>query len=188
MYVSRIKINNKIFSIILSAASAILAWLFLANIIVKQKITYLPLALLIYLVGISISYYFLHIKNNMLFPEKIHHYTAKQIVFRALFSGFIIMLTVFLSKTLSPFWGGIFGAFPAGYLPAFAILHFFYGPPMLFKVAKNISIGSFCFASYLIASHWSFPAFGIIGGTFVSFMVSLFILYLIHHLTKLRSI
>jgi len=187
MYASLIKINNKIYSIILSATSAIVVWLILAKVVVTLKISYLPLALVIDLVGITISYYFLHIKNNIPLPEKIHHYTKKQIIFRALFSGFIIMFTVFLSKTLSPFWGGIFGAFPAGYLPAFVILHFYYGPPMLFKVGKNISIGSLCFASYVITSHWSFPAFGLIGGTIVSFVVSLFVLYVIEYSSKPKN-
>lgn len=183
MYISLIKTDNKFFSIFLSVIAAFSAWFAIAVVIVTRKISYFPISLGIYLVCVAISYYFLHVKSTVPLPEKIHHYTTRQIIYRSLFAGLMIAFTVFLSKAANPFWAGIFGAFPAGYLSAFIILHFYYGSPMLFKVAKNISIGSFCFVSYLIASHWSFPAFGVLGGTAVSFAVSLVVLWIINNLS-----
>ncbi|MES3032038.1 MAG: DUF3147 family protein [Patescibacteria group bacterium] len=188
MYMSLVKVKNKFLSIFLSTISAFSAWFILAVVIVTNKISYFPLAFGIYLSCVAISYYFLHVKNTVPLPEKIHHYTTRQIIYRSTFAGLMIAFTVFLSKAVNPFWAGVFGAFPAGYSSAFIILHYYYGSPMLFKVAKNISIGSFCFASYLIASHWTFPAFGVIGGTAVSFIVSLIVLWLIEYGTKSKTI
>lgn len=184
MYMSLVKVKNKYFSMFLSVVAAFLVWIVFASVIVEKEISYLPLALGFYLVCVAISYYFLHVKNVVPLLEKIHHYTTMQIIYRSSFAGLMIAFTVFLSKAVNPFWAGIFGAFPAGYSSAFIILHYYYGSPMLFKVAKNISIGSFCFASYLIASHWTFPAFGVIGGTVTAFVVSLVVLYLIQYSTK----
>ena len=130
------------------------------------------------------GYYFLTKKNNA--PEHIAPltYSLWQKIGRALFAGSIITLAVYLSKTLHPFWGGVLSSFPATYSSTFIILRWYYDPGMLSKVARSIPFGSIIYTLYVLAVHWTYPAFGIIGGTVVAYTLCLIPFFLLLRFKK----
>ena len=178
LYLSKIKLP-KIYSILLSFSGGVLTWLTLSIPFTFIKFDNLLIPLIIAIIDISIVYYLLTIKNNVTPYIKPIIYTTMQKIGRAVFTGSIICLAVLLSKIINPFWGGIFSGFPAAFSSTFIILHWYYGSNMLFKVGKSVAAGSLVYLSYIIAVHWTCPAFGIIGGTITAYMVSLVIFFFI---------
>lgn len=183
MYLSKIKLK-KIYSILLCLTGAIFTWFLISLPFAYIKFDNLLLAIIIYIIGAFITYYFLSIKNTRNEKIKTIKYTNAQKIGRAIFAGSIIALSVFLSKVINPFWGGIFSGFPAAFTSTFVILHWYYGERMLFKIGKTVAAGSFVYTSFIFASHWAFPAFGIILGTLLSYSVSILIFFTIKKLKK----
>jgi len=178
IYFSKIKIN-KILSILLSTILGLSTWLIISIPLAIIKFDNLLLSLIIYLIPVSISYYFLTHKNKIeKTPDKLT-YSNTQKIGRAIFAGSIIALSVYLSKVIHPFWGGIFSGFPAAFLSTFIILHWYYDSQILFKIAKTIPIGSIVFIIYIWTARYSFPAFGIWGGTILSYLISLVFFFIL---------
>ena len=100
-------------------------------------------------------------------------YTAAQKIGRAAFIGFIVAAVVFLGKTLNIFWGEILAMFPAAFSSTLMVLHWYYGPESLFAAARKIPIGSLSICIYSVATMYSFPKFGIVIGTIISYAASL---------------
>ena len=171
LYLSKIKLS-KWKSISLSVIGSLTVWFVLAAPLAIFEFNDLFLSILIYLVVAAIAYYFLTIKPGVALEQKLLKYSMKEKLFRAIFSGSIITLAVFLSRALGPFWGGIFGMFPAVFLSTMIILHWNYNSEFLFKVWKNSPIGTIIFCVYSLSLIYTFPAFGIFFGTLASYFVS----------------
>jgi hypothetical protein len=183
IYLSKIKLP-KILSIIISLLGGLTIWFLFSLPVVFTQFSDVWLSLLGYALLTIVSYFFLTKKNNIVTNHTLITYSNAQKVGRAIFAGIIITLAVFLSKTLNPFWGGIFGGFPAVYISTFITLHWYYGSDMLFKVAKKIPEGSIVFIAFIFASHWTYPAFGIFGGTVLAYIVSLIFFFILMKLKK----
>ncbi|MDQ3076347.1 MAG: hypothetical protein M3Q34_04455 [bacterium] len=103
------------------------------------------------------------------------NYTTKQMMARASFIGFIIVLMATLSKFVSPFWGSIFAVFPAGVGSLLMIFHWQYSPDHLSGLLQKLPIGSLLIFVYIIAVVYFFPLFGPIAGTLISYILSLIV-------------
>ena len=99
-------------------------------------------------------------------------YTLSQKLGRTAFVGLILVLVVFLGKTVSPFWGGILAMFPAAFSSVIMILHYYYGPKSLFPIMRNVALGSLSLFAYAITVMVVFPFFGFIVGTLIAYAVS----------------
>ena len=183
MYASRVHLK-KIQSIFFSLISGLASWFLLSVPLALYKFDNLLISVCLFISAAAIAYYFLTIKNKNNNQDIPLAYTASQKIGRAVFAGAIICLAVFLSKILHPFWGGIFSSFPAAFTSTFVILHWYYGSDMLFKVGKTVAAGSFVYMPYVLASHWTFPAFGIIGGTITAYAISLAFFFVLWKLQK----
>ncbi|MBT4936350.1 DUF3147 family protein [Candidatus Peregrinibacteria bacterium] len=172
IYLSKIK-TNKITSILISTTLSLLTWFILSIPLAIIKFDNLLLSLVLYLIPVMVSYYFLSYKNKVEKNSEKLTYSNFQKIARAIFAGLIISLSVYLSKMIHPFWGGIFSGFPAAFLSTFIILHWYYGSQMLFKIAKTIPAGSIVFIIYILAARYTFSSFGIIGGTILAYLISL---------------
>jgi len=172
LYLSKLN-KNKVRSLVLSMTGSIFVWLILSIPAAVFKISNIYLAMLEYLVMVFIGYYFLTIKNKATKPQTLLKYTNLQKIGRAIFAGSIIALAVLLANILNPFWGGIFGSFPAVFTSTFVILHWYYGNSMIEKVVKAIPIGSIIYVVFILAVKYTYPAFGIIFGTIVAYLISL---------------
>jgi hypothetical protein len=169
-YVSRI-IKSKNIQIILSCAVSICIWFVIALPIAVYELNNLVIGILGYVVIAILSNRLLNRKNYE--KSAPHTYSFGQKVGRSVFTGSIIVLIVFLGKTLSSFWGGIFTMFPAAFLSSLMILHRYYDPKILFTTIKSVPLGSVTLLVYSLTVMLAFPAIGFIPGTVVAYIASL---------------
>jgi len=155
----------------------LIAWFVIAVPLAIIKFDNLYLSLSGYLVLLLTAFYFLTVSPKQKALHIPLKYSVWQKIGRAIFAGSIITLAVFLSKTLGPFWGGIFSIFPAVFLSTLTIVYWHYDSLFLFKMWKNAPIGSVIFTLYPITAIYTFPAFGIWGGTFASYSICLLLFF-----------
>jgi MFS family permease len=169
--------------IILTFILSISIWFLVAVPIVILKINNLFFGIIGYFIIIFICHLLLRKKSHEKPPALT--YTFNQKLGRATFVGFIVFLVVFLGKTLNPFWGGIFTMFPAAFSSTLILIHYYYGSKMIFPTFQKIPFGSISLFIYTISVMITFPIFGFILGTFISYIASLiFILILISKNTQ----
>jgi len=178
LYLSKLKIP-KVFSMMLCTIGSLLIWSLFAFPIAITQLTNMWLSFAIYIVFGGIAYYLLTVLPKGTSNHKPLHYTTVQIIGRAIFAGSIITLAVFLSKVLDPFWGGVLSAFPAVFISTLTIVYWYYDSGYLFKVWKNAPMGSIIFTVYPFAAIYTFPAFGIWGGTLASYSVCLVVFWIL---------
>ncbi len=172
LYLSKV-FSKKLPSITLSVAGSLIVWFVLAVPLAIFEFSNLFLSLAGYVILAALAYYLITMRPNKKSFHKPLKYTLVQKIWRAVFAGSIITLAVFLSKVSGPFWGGLFTAFPAVFISSLTIVHWHYDSAFLFKVWKNSPLGSLIFTIYPLVSIYTFPAFGIWGGTLTSYLVCL---------------
>jgi hypothetical protein len=175
------KTESRILQIILGFAVTMLPWFLLVSLIARNKPTNVPFVLFVFAAVVAVSHFILK-KNTAEKPIAIS-YTAPQTVSRAVFAGVIIALVVFLGKTLGPFWGSIFSAFPAAVSSTFILIHWHYGPSALFPTILRLPLGALLIPVFALSAMLFFPLVGFILGTLLSLAVSLatsFLLSKIH--------
>lgn len=171
LYLSKIKIS-KIPSMALCVFGSLSVWFVLTLSLVVVQISNIWISLAGYIVLTAIAYYFITFKSHTISVYSALRYSNLEKIGRAIFAGAVIALSVYLSKTLGPIWGVVFGAFPAVYLSTMTIVYWHYDSPYLFKVWKNSPLGSMVFLIYALSVMYTFPAFGLIWGTLVSYLIS----------------
>lgn len=181
---------SKPIAIVLSFVSATLVWLILATPLAMLQFTNIPLSLLGYIVLAGMAFYFLTVRPAIRESTSTMQYTLVQNIGRSVFVGCIMMLIVFLSKTMGAFWGGIFSVFPAAYSSTLLILHKQYDAHFLFRTCKMMPLGTLPMLVYAFAARLAFPLWGFVWGTVISYATAavffLFMLMLIHkvHLSR----
>lgn len=158
--------------IVATLVTSSMLWFLLAAPFAVWKLTNLPLGITGYFVLAGLAHYILNRERNIP-PITRRSYTGKQILFRALFIGSIIMVVVLMDKTLDPFWGGVFTMYPAATFATLSVFHFYYEPAQLFQLMKRAPIGSLSLLVYALAVMMLFPAMGILWGSCVAYAVSL---------------
>ncbi len=171
VYVARLQLAKR-HSVMTALGSALSFWALLALPVAMYEVSDLRLSLLVYVV-FTIATHFLLIRLPC--PESesdIVRYTPLQKAARAMVSGSLIVLIVYLSKTLGPVWGGVFSMFPAANTSAMVIIHWQRDVGVLTKVCRMIPLGSPTFLVYVFAALWAFPRFGIVMGTVISYGIT----------------
>lgn len=162
--------TNRISQIGISYVLGIGLWLTAVIFIVVFELNNLIIGVVGYFSLIALAHFLLHRKKY----EKpvTFTYTLSQKLGRTAFVGLILVLVVFLGKTVSPFWGGILAMFPAAFSSVIMILHYYYGPKSLFPIMRNVALGSLSLFAYAITVMVVFPFFGFIVGTLIAYAVS----------------
>lgn len=164
---------RKTFSVTLATCTAIAFWMALALPIAIYQVTDLTTSLLGYAVLTTAAHVTLrHMAPATERTETVVRYTTSQKLFRALLSGSLISLIVYLSKTLGPVWGGVFSMFPAANISAMTIIHWRRGPTVLARVCRMIPLGSPTFLVYAFLTMVTYPTLGIVTGTIVSYLIT----------------
>jgi uncharacterized membrane protein (GlpM family) len=165
-------LKNNVHQILCSLLTSTVFWFLLVSPFAICKVSNLLYSILGFAIIVFISH--LIVKSNIYDSDlKPLAYTAKQILFRAIFTGTIIAAIVFCAKTLNPFWGGIFTMFPAATFSTLTILHYHYKPAELFHFVKKIPLGSVSLLIYAVSVMYFFPKLGIYQGTMISCFLSL---------------
>jgi hypothetical protein len=165
-------IKNRTSQIILTLIATSIAWFSFAAPFAIWKFTHLWIGIAGFLALITLSHYLLNGKQT---SESIERpkYTNMQIFIRAMFTGTVIAVVVFLGKMLGPFWGGVFTMYPAATLASLMIFHFYYRPNQLSYFMKKVPMGSISLLLYTIAVMLLFPIYGITIGTLFAYLISL---------------
>lgn len=163
---------GKAFAICICIFVGLTVWFLIALPVAIFKPEDFVLGLFSYICVFLFVNYFLSTKPNVQGESPKIKYSGGQKIFRAIFSGAVVALAVFLSKTLNPFWGGIFSMFPAAFSSSFAMIHWHHDSTYLFRVTKNVAIGSISMIMYLLTSIISFEKYGPLAGTLIAYTVS----------------
>ncbi len=163
-------IQNKIWQIVVSYSASIGLWFALTVPFAVFKFNNLAIGL----IGYTLIMLMAHVLLNRKRYEKPASltYTYWQKIGRAFFVGFIVFIAVLLGKILNPFWGGMFAMFPAAYTSLILILHWYYGPKILFPTMQKVAIGSLSLCAYVLVVLVTFPIYGFIFGTIIAYIVS----------------
>ena len=124
-----------------------------------------------------------HIKKIQSTGSVTVHYTPIKIIFRGILAGIVIAISVLLSN-MGAVLSGIFSVFPAILSSTMFISVREHGPVFAIGMAKSMIFGISSVATYAVAIHFLYHAYGIIIGTLVAFAIS-FILTMV--LFKLRG-
>ena len=162
------KIKNKLLQILITLFLSLSVWFILSILFFQYKINNLFVSILIYLFFVVMSKIIISKKIRKIDKKTNRNYAFLQIIFRALFMGFIVALSVFLSKFFDPFLGAIFAVFPAAFVSMIIIIHYNYDSNFLFYFLENVSIGSLNLFFYAIITIYTFKCFGFVFGTLIN--------------------
>lgn len=174
LYASKINVS-KVASILISSTLGLSVWFMGAIPLAILEFSSLFTALAVYIPVALMGYYFLTIRPKITIPIKKPTYSLQEKIGRAVFGGTIIALAVFLAKTLSPFWGGIFAGFPALFLSTLIILHRLYDSEYLFRTFHNVPLGLLVTIAFPVTAVYTYPAFGIILGSIIAYIASIIV-------------
>ena len=113
--------------------------------------------------------------------------TPRVLVLRALLAGIFVVMSVLLAKALGPRWTGLMTGFPMTLLPTTLIIHSGYGAPTALALLRNVPLAMGSIVVYILAAAWSFPRFGVAGGTLAALVVALGYLAVLMHVQWRRA-
>jgi uncharacterized membrane protein (GlpM family) len=165
---------------------ALSAWFLLASLLIVSGIDSFALSVGAWILLVPGCY--LTVEHGMRIPSKGNlkvNYSPGQISLRALFGGAVIALAVWVSKVGGPLYGGVFTTFPAMFVSTLAITYRSGGTVFSRAVAKSIMIsGLINVVLYAIAVRYLYAWFGLLAGTLLAVVFSLFTGYLTYWILK----
>jgi uncharacterized membrane protein (GlpM family) len=155
-------------------AGAFLAWAILSSIVLLLDIQSFPFSLLVFILLLGLCFFTIEKKLNLSSSGQLNtRYTPSQIAARAVFSGSVVALAVFLSKLGGPIWGGIFAPFPAVYLSTLIIMAKSKGVESSRKITKSLLVsGMINVVAYAAAVRFFYISFGLAVGTMMALAIS----------------
>ena len=160
--------------------TALLAWFLLATIVVSSGIENFFVSVVGWLFLFIGCYIILENYMNITSQPKIAvHYSALQILLRALFGGTVIAFAVLMGKLGGPIYGGIFATFPAMFIATLIITHRSRGYKFSQAVAKALMVsGVLNVALYAIFVRYVYLWTGLLAGTAIAITISCGTVYL----------
>ncbi len=110
--------------------------------------------------------------------------SLSQFVGRILFSGSIVAGVVIISKFSSPYFVGIFATFPAMLLSTMIILTLNQGKRFAQGTGKILALSLSNTVVYIVAVYFTYPKFGILWGTIISYALSALWITFLYPLVK----
>ena len=147
----------------------IFLWFALILPLVIYKITDIRISLLIAVPLLAILlFYFRKHPNRKLDKVKAEN----DFMYRFVFSGSVIMVAVYLGKTLGPIWGGVFAAFPAAFMTSFILLDQNHGKTFSIAAAKSAIYGTIATILFAVVFYYAVPVLGLILGTMIAYLAA----------------
>ncbi|MEE8318736.1 MAG: DUF3147 family protein [Dehalococcoidales bacterium] len=159
----------------LSLTAALGIWLVLSFGLVLLNFDNFPLSLAGFVVLLTFAYFILEKKSGITSEgKKDVHYTGRQLISRAIFSGVMVAFAVLMGKVGGPLWGGIFSIFPAVYISIIFITHLAHGKSFSLAILKVVMLsGQVNVIIYVITARYTYLHLGLFWGTFFPYLVSL---------------
>ena len=155
-------------------------WALFAVLIIQFPPSSFWQGVFMYFVPPTVLLYFIIIR----FPAKSEitpkPFTAYQMFGREIACGFIVALSLFLSRRFNTDFGALFSSYPVLFTSTMVIYHYLYGGKFLISVARSVFFpGALVFMAYTYVIYLGYPTVGITLGTFGAYVVSLLI-YLLY--------
>lgn len=162
-------------SLWVSIVGSLITWFFLAIIAFKINYDHLYHNIVLYLLVTILSFLFLEkiIKISSI-PQSPKKYSGVHIIMRAFFAGGVVAAVVFISTFFDPFVVGVFSTFPAVLLSTMIILTINQNHAFARATGKVLILSSTNIVVYALGVYWSYPRYGILIGTFISFLWAVF--------------
>lgn len=177
---------SKIPLIIASCVIALIGWLMVVLPFGFTHFSNLWLGLAIQLVVCFIGHTILMSNHKVDSQPRSINYTSLQKAVRAVFTGLIIVLTTYLSKTVGAEWGGVLSSFPAVFSSTLVILHVVHDTEFLHHVFYNAALGHLQCTVFIIVASFLFPLLGIIGGLLTTYGVTIAFAYFLYTRVQAR--
>jgi uncharacterized membrane protein (GlpM family) len=172
-------------NIYISALVSLLAWFIFALIALQFRSQNLILNSFIYFISTGILIILIEkCRNIKSIGQNKVRFSLYQITLRALFSGVVVAIVIFLSIIMSPYFVGIFSTFPTVLLITILILAVNQNNKFAQATGKVLILSSTNIVVYVISVYYTYPAIGIVYGTLISFLISTLYILLIHPLIK----
>ena len=111
-------------------------------------------------------------------------YSRQQIIGRAVFSGSIVAAVVIVARFSPPNYTGILATFPAMLFSTLFILARNQGPEFVRSVGKVLTLTTTNLLIYALAVYFTYPQFGVVIGTLISYLASVVWVLLLFPLVK----
>jgi len=159
---------------LLALLSGLCFWFLLSTIIVFFRWHNFLANLAIYVIVMLFAYFmlekFLLIKS--IASDRSRH-PEKHLVFRSVFGGLVVMLTVLIAKIGGPVFGGIIAAFPAMFISTLTISYKAHGIEFSRAMTKPLMVtGMITVAVYALALRYLYLYTGLYIGTFLAICIS----------------
>ena len=151
----------------------------------KRSTLFLLLGILCYIVFVILVI----IALEKLMPDtdvkaRRRQYSKSQIAGRAIFSGGVVASVVVISKFSPPYFTGIFATFPAMLFTTMFILARSQGAGFARSVGKVLVLTTSNLLIYALAVYFTYPQFGVVIGTLVSYLASVIWVFSLFPLVK----
>ncbi len=158
----------------LSLIGALSLWFILSLAALQLHLTNFIFTSSVFLALLLFGYYILHNRLQVpVYKRKRIALGRRQLLIRALFSGWIIATAVYLSEVVGPAIGGVLAVFPAVFISTLLIAHRSQGPDFARALTKPLLIsGMVNVVAYAIAVRYFYPRWGLAVGTIGAFLVA----------------
>ena len=159
--------------LLLSAVASLAVWFGFAALAVQAQLHNLICNTMIYVFLTALLFLYLHIFPDIRPVKKSRKsYSATQIILRAAFAGTIVSSVILVSKFFSPYLVGIISTFPAVLLSTIIILYYNQNADFARATGKILMLSSSNIVVYAIAVYFTYPLFGLLTGTIISFLLA----------------
>lgn len=173
------------FGLLMASCLSLLAWFSIAHLLSQApRMDLLP----------SIGIYLGFVVLAMVALDKVlvvdgvravrREYTRQQIIGRAVFSGSIVAAVVIVAKFSPPNYTGILATFPAMLFSTLFILARNQGPDFVRSVGKVLTLTTTNLLIYALAVYFTYPQFGVVIGTMISYLASVIWVFSLFPLVK----
>lgn len=98
--------------------------------------------------------------------------TPVVIALRALSAAFVIVVITEIAHIVGPGWSGLFSAFPITLLPVVVLLRWYYGPPAVIALFRELPQGMLAIVVFAASISLLYPKVGVYLGTFLAYCIS----------------
>lgn len=164
--------------LVLAMGVAIGIWLAASLAFIQMKPTNFVVSLLLY-IAIFVCMFWLmrHYVRASNKPVQ-HSFTKWQLFGRAVFGGSIILAAVVMSKIAGPLYGGVFAAFPAGFVSMLILMHRTHGADFSLSMIRPMYLtGMIVVVGYVTVLRFAYPAFGVWFGTATALIAAAILAY-----------
>jgi len=161
------------YGVSIAAAVSLLVWFLLALLATTANFDNLWINTILYFAVTFIAFMLLEkvIKIPSV-PKSDKKYSTIQIIIRMIFAGVVVASVIVISKFFSPYVVGIFSTFPAVLLSSMVILALNQNTKFAQATGKIMVLSSTNIVVYSIAVYFTFPLFGLVIGTIISFVIA----------------